>query len=74
MTKYFLNLDAEIALIGCILYDNLNYEKIADFLDEKHFVDKNNQKLFNTIKSLLDKNILVSPITLKIIYQMMIKN
>ncbi len=63
--KIFSNLDAEIALIGCILYDNRNYEKISDFLYEDHFVDKNNQKLFNIIKSLLDKNILVSPITLK---------
>ena len=29
--KIFSNLDAEIALIGCILYDNRNYEKISDF-------------------------------------------
>ncbi len=60
-----INLDAEIALIGCILWDNKNYEKIADFLDDTHFVDKNNQIIFRTIKNLLDKNILVSPITLK---------
>ena len=63
--NYFSNFEAEIALIGCILWDNRNYEKISDFLYEDHFVDKNNQKLFNVIKSLLDKNILVSPITLK---------
>jgi len=61
----FTNIDAEIALIGCILWDNRNYEKISDFLTEDHFVDKNNQFLFKTIKSLLDKNVLVSPITLK---------
>ena len=36
----FSNIDAEVALIGCILWDNRNYEKISDFLDETHFVDQ----------------------------------
>ena len=45
--------------------DNRNYEKISEFLNEEHFVDENNKIIFRTIKNLLDKNILVSPITLK---------
>ncbi len=61
----FFNFEAEIALIGCILWDNRNYEKISDFLTEDHFVDENNKTIFKTIKNLLNKNILVSPITLK---------
>ena len=61
----FSNTDAELALIGCILWDNRNYEKISDFLNENHFVDESNKIIFTTIKNLLDKNILVSPITLK---------
>ena len=61
----FSNTEAEIALIGCILWDNRNYEKVSDFLDENHFVDDTNKIIFLTIKNLLDKNILVSPITLK---------
>ena len=61
----FSNIDAEVALIGCILWDNRNYEKISDFLDESHFVDQNHQIIFKQIKELLNKNILVSPITLK---------
>ena len=60
----FTNIDAEIALIGCILWDNRNYEKVSDFLNENHFVDETNKVIFYTIKNLLDKNILVSPITL----------
>ena len=28
----FSNTDAELALIGCILWDNRNYEKVSDFL------------------------------------------
>ncbi len=61
----FSNFEAEIAVIGCILYDNRNYEKISDFLSDDHFVDENNKIIFKTIKSLLEKNVLVSPITLK---------
>ena len=61
----FENFDAEIAIIGCLLWDNRSYEKIADFLTEDHFTDLNNKKIFSTIKRLLDKNILVTPITLK---------
>ena len=33
------NFDAEIAVIGCLLWDNRSYEKIADFLHENHFSD-----------------------------------
>ena len=63
--KRFENFDAEIAIIGCLLWDNRSYEKIADFLTDDHFTDLNNKHIFSTIKKLLDKNILVTPITLK---------
>ena len=61
----FQNIEAEIAIIGCLLWDNRNFDKIADFLHEDHFTDNNNKLIFKTIKNLLNKNILVSPITLK---------
>tara|TARA_B100000029_G_scaffold448542_1_gene471122 strand:+ start:1505 stop:3028 length:1524 start_codon:yes stop_codon:yes gene_type:complete len=61
----FENIDAEIAIIGCLLWDNNNYEKIADIINEEHFTNENNKLIFKTIKNLLDKNSLVSPITLK---------
>ncbi len=61
----FTNFDAEIAVIGCLLWDNRTYEKIADFLIQDHFTDLNNRKIFQIIKRLLDQNILVTPITLK---------
>ena len=40
-------------------------KKYQIFLNENHFVDETNKIIFTTIKNLLDKNILVSPITLK---------
>tara|TARA_B100000575_G_scaffold294471_1_gene310665 strand:+ start:5338 stop:6846 length:1509 start_codon:yes stop_codon:yes gene_type:complete len=61
----FINVDAELALIGCLLWDNKNYDKIAEFLSEDHFVDESNKFIYKTIRNLLEKNILVSPITLK---------
>ena len=61
----FSNTEAELALISCILWDNRNYEKVSDFLNEDHFVDETNKIIFSTIKNLLEKNVLVSPITLK---------
>ncbi len=60
-----VNTEAETALIGCILWENKNFEKISDFINEDYFVDQNNKVLFRTIKNLLEKNVLVSPITLK---------
>ena len=40
------NFDAEIAIIGCLLWDNRSYEKIADFLNEEHFADEKNREIF----------------------------
>ena len=40
----FTNFDAEIAVIGCLLWDNRTYEKISDFLIEDYFTDLNNRK------------------------------
>ena len=65
INQKFENFDAEIAIIGCLLWDNKSYEKVADFLTEDHFIDLNNKNIFQKIKRLLDKNILVTPITLK---------
>ena len=59
------NLEAEIALIGCILWDNRNFEKVSEFLHEDHFTNQNNKIIYKTISNLLNKNILVSPITLQ---------
>ena len=70
LEKNLFNIDAEIALIGCLLWDNKHYEKVSEFLKEEHFVDENNRKIYKTIASLLDKNILV-PLLLLVIILMM---
>ena len=45
LEKNLFNIDAEIALIGCLLWDNKHYEKVSEFLKEEHFVDENNRKI-----------------------------
>ena len=40
----FSNTEAELALIGCILWDNRNYEKVSDFINENQFVDQADRK------------------------------
>ena len=49
LNEKFEDFEAEIAVIGCLLWDNKSYEKIADFLTEEHFYDLNNNvaKAFN---------------------------
>ena len=59
------NVDAEIALIGCLLRENKYYENIADFLLPEHFTNPLNAKLFSIIAKMIDQAQLVSPITLK---------
>jgi len=59
------NIDAEIALIGCVLRENKFFEKISDFLLPEHFTNPLNVKLFSVISKLINQSQLVSPITLK---------
>ena len=49
------NFEAEIAVIGCLLWDNRSYDKISDFLDENHFSNESNKKIYKIIKKLLAK-------------------
>ena len=63
------NFDAEIAVIGCLLWDNRTYDKISDFLNEKHFSDENNKNIYKIIKKLLDQNILVTPNNIKKLFK-----
>ena len=41
------NIEAEIALIGCLLKENKFFEKISDFLLPEHFTNPLHSKLFS---------------------------
>ena len=59
------NLEAEQALIGLLLVNNEVLGEIESIIDEDHFYDAINRKIFGHIASRTKKGLLVSPITLK---------
>ena len=59
------NLDAEQYVLGCLLNDNENINKIGDFLREDHFFEPIHGKIFRSIINLYDKGIQANPVTLQ---------
>lgn len=58
------NLEAEQALLGCILYDNAAIERITDALQPSHFFEPFHQRLFDAARGLVRKGQLAEPIAL----------
>ena len=59
------NLEAEQALIGLLLVNSEVLGEIESIIDEDHFYDGINKKIFRHIASRTKKGLIVSPITLK---------
>ncbi|MDR0631044.1 MAG: replicative DNA helicase [Holosporales bacterium] len=59
------NLEAEQALLGAILLNNNAIEHVSDFLREEHFYYPAHSHIYKAIQTLLDKNQVADPITLK---------
>lgn len=64
------NIDAEQNIIGALLINNGNLNKIADFLSPGHFYLPIHQKIFEVIIKMYEKGMVASPIT---IYQYITK-
>lgn len=58
------NIEAEQALLGCILYDNSAYERVDDGLRAEHFFEPFHQRLFASIETAVRAGQLAEPITL----------
>jgi replicative DNA helicase len=58
------NLEAEQALLGCLLFDNGAYERLYDGLTARHFYEPFHQKLFATIEEQIRVGHLAEPIIL----------
>jgi replicative DNA helicase len=56
------NVEAEQALLGCLLYDNAAFERIGDYLQARHFFEPFHQRLFAAIESHIRKGQLAEPI------------
>lgn len=56
------NVEAEQALLGCLLYDNRAYERIGDDLRPEHFYEPLHGRLFDAIEIAIRKGQLAEPI------------
>ena len=59
------NLEAEQGLLGTLLIDNRTYEKVGDFLKPEHFLAPAHQRIYQAIRTLVDRGQTASPVTLK---------
>ncbi|QEK38701.1 replicative DNA helicase [Candidatus Cytomitobacter primus] len=57
-------LEAEKALLGAVLHENLLFENIAEFLLPEHFFDPLHKKIFQHISYTIGKGQLANPITI----------
>jgi replicative DNA helicase len=59
------NIEAEQQLLGAILTNNDIFDKITSTVNSDHFFDPVHKRIFETCESRIQKNLLVSPVTLK---------
>jgi replicative DNA helicase len=59
------NWEAEQAILGALLIDNTVYNTVADIVRPEHFADPLHGRIYEAISSLIDRNQVANPITLK---------
>ncbi len=59
------NLEAEQALLGAILVNNLAYNRVSDFLRPEHFADPLHGRIYDALARLIERNQVASPVTIK---------
>ncbi len=63
------NIEAEQALLGALLYNNLAYENVSDFLRPDHFSERAHEQIYAAITRLLERGQVADPVTLKDYFQ-----
>src|SRR6266702_3716755 len=59
------SLEAEQALLGALLHNNLAFERVAEFLRPENFSDPSHGRIFEAISHLISRGHIADPITLK---------
>ncbi|MGB3738565.1 MAG: replicative DNA helicase [Pontixanthobacter sp.] len=59
------NIEAEAAFLGAVLIDNRVIEELATPIRADHFFEPVHQRVYDRILTLLDRNAVVTPVTLK---------
>lgn len=57
--------EAEQALLGALLHNNLAFERVAEFLRPEHFSDRSHGRIYEAISTLISRGHVADPITLK---------
>ena len=60
-----VNYDAEQALLGAVLANNLVYDRVNEFLRPEHFADALHGRIFAAIGKLIERGQIANPVTLK---------
>src|SRR5687767_6845890 len=60
-----VNYDAEKALLGAILANNLVYDRVNEFLRPEHFADALHGRIYEAIGKLVQRGQIANPVTLK---------
>src|SRR5262245_17637595 len=59
------NAEAEQALLGAILVNNVAYGRVAEFLTAEHFANGVHGRIYAAIGKLIDRGQIANPVTLK---------
>ena len=59
------NIEAEAALLGALLLDNRVAEDVQTKLQSQHFFEPLHGRIYDQVLKLLDRNMVVTPVTLK---------
>src|SRR6266568_8329427 len=59
------NTEAEQALLGAILVNNVAYGRVAEFLAPEHFANAVHGRIFAAIGKLIERGQIANPVTLK---------
>ncbi len=63
------NVEAEAAFLGALLIDNRILEDVSVKLQTEHFFEPLHGRIFDQICRLIDRNMLVTPVTLKPLFE-----
>lgn len=63
------NIEAEQILLGLLLIDNTNFDRVADFLSSHHFYDPLHGRIYGSMSRLIGKGHLADPTTLKVYFE-----
>ncbi|MGH6792572.1 MAG: replicative DNA helicase [Methyloceanibacter sp.] len=64
-----VNLEAEQALLGAILANNLSYDRVSDFLHAEHFADSLHSRIFEACTRLIERGQVANAVTLKNLFE-----